>query len=362
MQKLDFLDSHNLVFIDIEATDHKTERQIVQISGIRVNLDGTTQELNLVINPKQPLSNYIVNLLKIDDIYLKNKPTLDNVEDQIANFINNSVVVTFGDFDRKMIQKYFAHKNLELKFFDFQNYLKQFSKNNVALLEMHKLISDDTTNVLQHDALYDAQMLKDLFYNLHHVDEEKLKCLCSVSHILPRSIRPKHKIFSKQDFFTNNWSNNPNSNDCLIINKLVIKQLTIKNKSVKHTVPYLEEIAYSYFTNNEWKNIQWKNNFIVGEYVYEIYLEQAKKILNKFLSISFDKPIFFNQCSKDKILNFVEVIYDATKQFPTLNFVNLNYINKKYKLVNGLDKFYEIINNLDPALQQKFGHFYKKTT
>lgn len=358
MHKLDFISNCNLVFIDIEATDSNSKRKIIQFSGVRINLDGTSTELSLMINPEQPLSNHIVNLLKIDDFYLQQQPCFKDVKSKIIDFIDDAVIVTFGDFDIKIIKEYL--EELDLMFFDFQHYLKQFSKNNVPLLEMHKLVSDYTINNLQHDALYDAIMLKDLFYELIKYDEEDLKLLCMISHIMPRSIIARHKIFSKMDFNQNLWTNVPNiNNPPVIVNKLVVGHFIKKNKYEKSTIPYLINLEYEYYDENKKHHkVHWTNHYDVGQYTYDLFAEQAKRCLERFMHISVDKPIFFNNGSKDKINNLIEVIYDTTKKLATLNFINLGYLNKKYKTSQAIKYFYEMLDELPINIQNKFGNFY----
>lgn len=358
MHKLDFLSNHNLVFIDIEATDSNSKRKIIQFSGVRMNLDGTSTELSLMINPQQPLSNHIVNLLKIDDFYLQQQPCFNDVKSKIIDFIYDAIIVTFGDFDIKIIKEYL--EDLDLIFFDFQHYLKQFSKNNVPLLEMHKLISDYTINNLQHDALYDAIMLKDLFYELIKYDEEYLRQLCMISQIMPRSLIARHKIFSKIDFNQNLWTNIPNVNNApVIVNKLVIGNFTKKNKNEKSNIPYLINLEYEYYDENKKHHkVNWVNHYDVGQYTYDLFVEQAKKCLEKFMNISINKPIFFNNGSKDKISNLIEIIYDTTKKLATLNFINLGYLNKKYKTNQAIKYFYETLDKLPINIQNKFSNFY----
>lgn len=353
------LENHNLTFIDIEATDDKYDRKFVQFSGVKFDKMGNKiDELNVVINPKQPLTDYIINLLKIDDEYLKNKPIWDEVKYQIANFLNNTVMVTFGDFDINITKKNLDLDKYNIRFFDFQMWLKKFTKNNVGLLEIAKLLYDDIESSFQHNALFDACLLSDIFYALKDTSPEYISHLALLSHITPRRVVPKHKIFTTSEFF-NKWENTINNKSKPFnIESLIIKSFSYKTKGAKHTIPYLYHFKGYYFENGHKKIINWNNKISVGQHTYDFYLDNAKKFLNMLLDIMKDKAVFFNDCGKDKITSFVEIIYDATKKYIALNFVNLSYLNRRFKDSDGLKIFNTVMEETSEEIRIKFKGFY----
>ena len=355
------LENHNLTFIDIEATDDKYDRKFVQFSGVKFDKMGNKiDELNVVINPKQPLTDYIINLLKIDDEYLKNKPIWDEVKYQIANFLNNTVMVTFGDFDINITKKNLDLDKYNIRFFDFQMWLKKFTKNNVGLLEIAKLLYDDIESSFQHNALFDACLLSDIFYALKDTSPEYISHLALLSHIIPRRVVPKHKIFTTSEF-SNKWENTINNKSKPFnIESLIIKSFSYKTKGAKHTIPYLYHFKGYYFENGHKKIINWNNKISVGQHTYDFYLDNAKKFLNMLLDIMKDKAVFFNDCGKDKITSFVEIIYDATKKYIALNFVNLSYLNRRFKDNNGLKIFNTVMEETSEEIRVKFKGFYNR--
>lgn len=359
LKDINQLKNYNLTFIDIEATDDKLDRRFIQFSGVKFDIEGNKiDELNVVINPKQPLTDYIINLLKTDDEYLKNKPTWEEVKYQIANFLNNTVMVTFGDFDINITKRNIDLDIYNIKFFDFQMWLKKFSKNNVGLLEIAKLLYNDVESSMQHNAFFDAYLLSDIFYVLKDMCPEDISNLALLSHIIPRNAMPKHKIFTANEF-SNKWENKVDSHsEPFNVESLTIKSFTYKTRKAKHIIPYLQHFKGYYFKDNRKKIIEWTNKISVGEHTYELYLDNVERFFNMLLNIIHNKAVFFNECGKDKILSLVEVIYDATKKYVVLNFINLSYLNRRFKDGDGLKIFNSIMKDTNEEIRTKFKGFY----
>lgn len=359
LKDINQLKNYNLTFIDIEATDDKLDRRFIQFSGVKFDIEGNKiDELNVVINPKQPLTDYIINLLKTDDEYLKNKPTWEEVKYQIANFLNNTVMVTFGDFDINITKRNIDLDIYNIKFFDFQMWLKKFSKNNVGLLEIAKLLYNDIESSMQHNAFFDAYLLSDIFYVLKDMCPEDISNLALLSHIIPRNAMPKHKIFTANEF-SNKWENKVDSHsEPFNVESLTIKSFTYKTRKAKHIIPYLQHFKGYYFKDNRKKIIEWTNKISVGEHTYELYLDNVERFFNMLLNIIHNKAVFFNECGKDKILSLVEVIYDATKKYVVLNFINLSYLNRRFKDSDGLKIFNSIMKDTNEEIRTKFKGFY----
>lgn len=357
--KIEQLEGRNLTFVDIEATDDKLDRRFIQFSGVKFDSHGNKiDELNIVINPEQPLTEYIINLLKIDDEYLKDKPTWDEVKFDIGRFLDNTIMVTFGDFDINITMKHLNLIHYNIQFFDFQSWLKQFSSNNVGLLEISKLLYDDVESSFQHNALFDAYLLSDIFYTLKNKSPEEISHLALLSHIIPRRVIPKHKIFTAIEF-SSKWENKitPHSSP-FNIESLVIKSFTYKTRKAKHVVPYLCNFKGYYVENGQKKFVNWRNKIAVGQHTYDIYLDSAGRFFNMILSVAHNKAIFFNNCGKDKITSLVEIIYDATKKYVVLNFVNLSYLNRKFKDSDGLKIFDQVMEETNDEIKSKFKGFY----
>lgn len=359
LKSIDQLDGNNLAFIDIEATDDKFERKFIQFSGVKFDSNGKNiDQINIVINPEQQLSDYIINLLKIDDEYLSDKPNWNKVKDEISKFLDNTVMVTFGDFDISIIKKNIDLIHYNIKFFDFQLWLKKLSGSNVGLIELSKLIYENIETELQHNAYFDAFILSEVFYEIKKLTSNEISQLCLLSHISPRIAMPKHKIFSSIEF-ANMWKNKiTKKSKPFVIEDISILECTYKTRNGRRTIPYLNEFKGYYLENNVPKYVIWKNKIVVGQHTYELYLDVVKKFLNAFLDMVSNKAIFINNCGKEKVTIFTEIIYDATKKYIAMNFINLSYLNRKFKSKDGLNIFNELIKESTDEIKAKFIGYY----
>ena len=361
MQELDFLNDQNLIFVDIEATDDKEDRKIIQLSGIKYNTEQkNVDELDLIFNPEQTLSNHIINLLKTDNETLSQYPTFNDEKTNIINFLSNSTIITFGDFDINILKKYLSeYVEYNIQWFDFQKYLKSFCHYNIPLAQMHYLIMDDVHMQYQHNALYDAEMLKNVFYKIKNLETtEELKRLCLLSHLMPREVIPKHRIFVKNDFI-NKWTNNLSDRSPIVINNIEIDSILIKNYDLKQKVYYLKKLE-GYIVSTK-KTFGFHTSYVVsGIYTYSHYLDEIKSYINNFLEKNQDRGIIFYNVSKEKINQFIEIIYDSTKRYSALNYVNISVLKKNQKNSNDLlTIFNEILDKEDPKIQNKLRGFYK---
>ena len=366
MELPSFLTDRTLTFIDIEATDKSKERKMIQFSGFRVETDNSIKTIDIILNPEQELSNQIINLLKTDNETLSQYKTLNEEKENILEFLHDSVVVTFGAFDYPFLQNQFESVgiNFDQEHFDLQKFLKQYSKNEVSLSNLHSLIVTSTNIKMQHDALYDAQMLMEVYYKVLELPEETLSFDARLSHLLPRIAYPKHEIFSKKDF-ENPWENKPKDSVFpLIINELEIEHFDFKEKNfandnkIKKVVHYLKHMQY-YIQKSGSETIKIEFNYRgdVGVYTYDFYKDDAERFLRKFLENCGNRPIFFLSVNKAKIQSFTELIYDATKTYIKLNYINLNSIKKQIKNTDIFQYYNSLLSNQSKFIQSKFKGF-----
>ena len=366
MQLPDFLQDKNLTFIDIEATDKSKDRRMIQFSGIRVDANQNFSTIDIILNPEQELSNQIINLLKTDNETLAKFKTLNEEKEKILEFLKDSVVITFGAFDYPFLKEQFNLVGVEYEqeHFDLQKFLKKYSRNEVSLSNLHSLIVQKTNTKLQHDALYDAEMLMDVYYKVLELPEEELATYAKISHLLPRIAYPKHEIFTKKDF-DGAWENIPKDYvNPLIINELEIcffdykfKENNIETKT-KKTIHYLKHMQY-YIQKpgSQLIKIEFNYKSNVGLYTYDFYKEEAEKFLKKFLENCKNRPIFFLSVNKSKIQSFTELIYDATKTYIKLNYINLNSIKKLVKNEDTLNYYNDLLLQENKQVQSKFKGF-----
>lgn len=362
MECLDFLKNKNLIFVDIEATDHPNDRRIIQFSGIKDNLDGTNDTLNLLINPQQELSEHIINLLATDNYLLQQYPVWNEVKDKVLNFVKDSVVITFGNFDVDILKKYFNnYEEYGIMFFDYQEYLmKHYSKkNHPPLAQLHTLLVEKAKNNLQHNALYDAEMLKNIFYKIQNLDESKKEFyIQTICHFMPRQIEPKHKIFSKDDFNKNLWTNENLVNDPILIKGLKLGHYAIKDKFTKkkENVKFLISI-WGLYAKSQKKFSFNKKIHVCGIHTYEETLDESKNFLLHFLSEIKNRGVIFIHTNKKDIQDFVDVIYNATQKYVNLNYISLSLFSSKNRNCDTWKLFNEIIKNSEDDIKNKLKGF-----
>jgi DNA polymerase-3 subunit epsilon len=89
---MDFNLEQDLCFFDIESTGLNVVRdKIVQIAIIKYPKNGgEPEELDLMINPGIPISEEAMNVHGITPKMLSNKPSFQQVADQILKFIGDA--------------------------------------------------------------------------------------------------------------------------------------------------------------------------------------------------------------------------------------------------------------------------------
>lgn len=357
--------SKYLSFIDIEATDDESNRKMIQFSGLKTTLEGDIiEEIDVMINPEQELSEYIINLLKIDNEKLQKFPNFYEVHELILNFLENSTIISFGDFDYKFLKKSFQDINLNFDFlyYDCQLEIKKASSvsTNASLSNLFRIIKGDVDKKYLHNALYDAYMLYVVFFEYKKITNEELKQIVEISQLVPRISNPKNLIFSKYDF-QNIVKNKPNSKSIVFVTKLIINKFDIKINKKKVIRKYIEE--FEFFYNN--KSYSFKNPYKnMGENIYSnIYKYEINNFLNLFISIIKFSAIFFSDCGKNSIQYLLEIIYDIYKKYFEIEYISLTYLAKKIKSKDFHDlktAFINIVNEQPEAIKLIFKDYYDR--
>lgn len=355
--------SKYLSFIDIEATDDESNRKMIQFSGLKTTLDGdVVEEIDVMINPEQELSEYIINLLKIDNEKLQKFPNFYEVHELILNFLKNSTIISFGDFDYKFLKKAFQDINLEFDFlyYDCQLEIKKTSSisTNASLSNLFRIIKGDVDKKYLHNALYDAYMLYIVFFEYQKMTNEELKHIVEISQLVPRISNPKNLIFSKHDF-QNITKNKPNCKSIIFVTKLIINKFEIKINKKRIIRKYIDE--FEFFYNN--KSYSFKNPYKnMGENIYSnIYKYEINNFLNLFIYPLKSSALFFSDCGKNNIQYLLEIIYDIYKKYYEIEYISLTYLAKKIKSKNFQDLktgFTNIVNEQPERIKLIFKEYY----
>ena len=88
------LDNLSFVAIDLETTggNHQTDK-IIEIGLVKIENREITQELHYLINPEIKIPQFIQKLTSISQDDIQDAPTIENVIDEILEFIGDKIVV-----------------------------------------------------------------------------------------------------------------------------------------------------------------------------------------------------------------------------------------------------------------------------
>ncbi len=181
--ELEFNLSKDIVFFDIESTGLNVIRdRIVQIALIKYYADGQpSQEMEMLINPGIPISQEAMEVHGITPDKLKNKPSFQQVAQQIYDFIGDADLAGYNSdrFDVPMLMEEFARAGINLKMdhrksIDVQKiFYKMEPRTLKAALQLYcgKSLED------AHDALADVRATVDVlkgqimrYEDVDHVD------------------------------------------------------------------------------------------------------------------------------------------------------------------------------------------------
>ncbi|MDE5651596.1 MAG: hypothetical protein K2H80_00840 [Ureaplasma sp.] len=367
--RLKLPNERDLVFIDIEATDDKYYQEMIQFSAIRQNLDGEEKEFDQLLIPKKQLSNYIINLLKIDNKFLMHHgKSLEECKNEISDFVKDSVIISFGDWDFKFLSdqlKINLVNDLNCEQYDLQKELRIISgKKQLPLLQIYNFLfeQNDAFKKYQHCATFDTKILKDIFCKIKNMSIEELEGLVPFVHLMPRTTTACHKIFSKHDHL-NKWSNGSlKSKIPFIIKKIEIGKFENKENN-KQVIHYLKKLIGGFKAPYNDFVINLEHYDIKSSSIYDIYRDEVQKKLEKFLDLVHNYKIIFYSTSKDKVQHFCELIYDATKTYCEINYINLDILKNNKNQIDQYKEFCNLIKQLPKDKKNKFnGYYYEKNS
>ncbi|MBX2926772.1 MAG: 3'-5' exonuclease [Saprospiraceae bacterium] len=166
---LDIPLERDLCFFDIESTGLSVLRdRILQLGIVKFFADGRpAAELNMLINPGMPISEEALSVHGISHKDVANKPTFQQVAQQIFDFIGDADLAGYnsGRFDIPMLLEEFARVGIE---FDLENrrcidVQRIFYKMEPRTLKAALKYYCDQEMPDAHDALADVRATIDVF-------------------------------------------------------------------------------------------------------------------------------------------------------------------------------------------------------
>lgn len=182
---MEFNLDRDLIFFDLEATGLNVIRdRIVQIAMIKYpQKGGEPKELEMLINPGIPISLEAMQVHGITPRDVANKPTFQQVADEIYNFIGKADLAGYNSnrFDIPMLMEEFARIGMELSIdnrrtIDIQ---RIFYKMEPRTLRAALKYYCDQEMEDAHDALADVRATVEVFkgqlkkyQGVDHIDED----------------------------------------------------------------------------------------------------------------------------------------------------------------------------------------------
>lgn len=122
-----------IVFFDLETTGLNTSHdRIVEISILRVNVDGTEEQRTWLLNPEMHIPEEAASVHGYTDLMVANQPTFREKAPEIARFIGNADLAGYNilKFDLPMLMEEFIRVDceFELKGRDFIDVMNIFMK------------------------------------------------------------------------------------------------------------------------------------------------------------------------------------------------------------------------------------------
>jgi DNA polymerase-3 subunit epsilon len=166
---MDFNLDRDLIFFDLEATGLSVVRdRILQIAMVKyLKKGGEPQELSMLINPGIPISEEAMEVHGITPKDVANKPTFQQVAEEIYNFIGNADLAGYNSnrFDIPMLMEEFDRVGIEFSIdsrrtIDVQRiFYKMEPRNLKAAVRFY--CNKEMENA--HDALADVYATIDVF-------------------------------------------------------------------------------------------------------------------------------------------------------------------------------------------------------
>jgi len=157
-----------LCVFDLETTGTQlTKDRIVQIAIVRVNIDGTEEHFNRLVNPEMIIPNEIVAIHGISNDRVQNEPTIKDLAQEIADFIGDADLAGYNSnkFDIPMLAEEMLRAGFDMNlsnrhFIDVQNIFHKMEQRTLAAA--YQFYCNQTMDNA-HDALYDTQVTWEVF-------------------------------------------------------------------------------------------------------------------------------------------------------------------------------------------------------
>lgn len=178
-----------VVFLDLETTGIDIVKdRIVEIALLKVQLDGTEEELLYRINPQMPISEEATRVHGITNADVAHEPTFKEVAKTLAKFIEGCDLAGFNSnrFDIPLLAEEFLRVDVDIdlkkrKFIDVQAIFHKMEKRTLAaayLFYCNKPLTDAHTALADTRATYDVLKAQlDTYQDVEYEDNHGKKSI-----------------------------------------------------------------------------------------------------------------------------------------------------------------------------------------
>ncbi len=160
------IDLERLVIFDLETTGLEADCKIVQIAAIRGE-----RIYHSLVNPGMPIPPESTEIHRIRDEDVADKPSFDQIADQVLEFIKDSVLAGFNirKFDVPVLRRELAHGGRKLPPLPILDFFELNQKMNPRSLAWFykQYVGEEMDKQEAHDAVYDCICTRKAFLGMY---------------------------------------------------------------------------------------------------------------------------------------------------------------------------------------------------
>lgn len=307
--------SKAIIYLDIESSQCRGVPKIIQIAGLKIENNKIIDKINLWSNPKEKVSEHILNMVNRSQEFLNGKKSNAYVYKEFLQFSNGiEQIVVFGDFDQRVLDFQSERYSLpSVKLINIQDdFFTKIIKSKTCKISLSSIASIFNIEDYQkdvHNALLDSYMLFNVVQATKKSDVDDLH-----KKMLFSMIKPRKKIYGnkseikieKVEFkldlnFKLNYFNIEIQKELIPEHELTyIKRIKCTIKQFHQNGKISKELEKEHFFNFDNQNeVEVKINefcqIIIAEYEKNsifIYQNNFKYYINSFLKNNNSLPIY----------------------------------------------------------------------
>jgi len=311
-------EKNDIIFIDIEA-DPKNNN-LLQFGAIKLKKNKPFM-INWYCKPQEKVSHHILNIIGYDALKkIKMGYPPHEILERIYKLTNNSIFVSFGDFDfnflNKLSEKY-LNKKLNTIFVNFQEEWKNINENlsDISLLNLANIFEIPVNIDNLHDAFFDARLMYQIFRKWEYFGDNWVSHAIFVYNHMQKKFLEKNSI------------EKANINKDFILFESIVKKVTLfADNKEKHL------LKFSMITTSGEDIIEnWNMDFNVffDDDDFENYQHNLITCLRRFATSAKNKTFYIFEHQKNDLI----FIRDLCQKYLKKD------ISNEYFIINGIQHY-----------------------